>query len=200
MDQMTTEQRKEMLLQQLDLSGLEGWTGANCMSANAVLIKYHDIFSLQTRKLGGTSLMKHEIQVVDDEPSKERLQRLQSPMVEEVRAHVKEMLEVGAIHPSKSPWCNAVVLVRKKDGGLCFCIDFCKLNARTKKDSLSITPHTGGPGESHRGWVFILSGLESRFLADCHVQSIEAVYSLHSREPRIFLSVNICPSGCVILL
>ena len=28
-----------------------------------------------------------------------------------------------------------VVLVCKKDGGLCFYIDFCKLNARTKKDS-----------------------------------------------------------------
>ena len=45
------------------------------------------------------------------------------------------MLEAGAIHPSQSPWCNAVVLVHKKDGGLHFCIDFCKLNARTKKDS-----------------------------------------------------------------
>ena len=28
-----------------------------------------------------------------------------------------------------------VVLVCKKDRGLCFCFDFCKLNARTKKDS-----------------------------------------------------------------
>ena len=56
-------------------------------------------------------------------------------MVEEVRTHMKEMLEVGAIHPSQSPWCNAVMLVRKKHRGLHFCIDFCKLNARTKKDS-----------------------------------------------------------------
>ena len=45
------------------------------------------------------------------------------------------MLESGAIPPSQSAWCNAVVLVRKKDGGLCFCIDFCCLNTRTKKDS-----------------------------------------------------------------
>ena len=27
------------------------------------------------------------------------------------------------------------MLVRKTDGGLCFCIDFCHLNAHTKKDS-----------------------------------------------------------------
>ena len=56
-------------------------------------------------------------------------------MVEEVRAHMREMLEVGGIFPSQSPWCNTVMLVRKKDGGLHFCIDFCKLNTRTKKDS-----------------------------------------------------------------
>ena len=35
----------------------------------------------------------------------------------------------------QSVWGNAVVLLRKKDGGLCFCIDFCCLNAQTKKDS-----------------------------------------------------------------
>ena len=45
------------------------------------------------------------------------------------------MLESGTIRPSQSAWCNAMVLVWKKDGGLCFCIDFCHLNACTKKDS-----------------------------------------------------------------
>ena len=35
---------------------------------------------------------------------------------------------------SQSPWCNTVVFVYKKDGSLCFCINFHKLNARTKKD------------------------------------------------------------------
>ena len=44
------------------------------------------------------------------------------------------MLDGGAIRPSKSPWCNAIVLVRKKDGTLRFCIDFRRLNSRTKKD------------------------------------------------------------------
>ena len=45
------------------------------------------------------------------------------------------MLNSGAIHPSQSAWCNAVVLVWKKDGGLHFCIDFQCLNACRKKES-----------------------------------------------------------------
>ena len=56
-------------------------------------------------------------------------------MVEEVRNHLREMLESGAIRPSQSAWCNTVMLVRQKDGRLCFCIDFWCLNARMKKDS-----------------------------------------------------------------
>ena len=45
------------------------------------------------------------------------------------------MLESGAIRPSQSAWCNAVVLVPKKDSSLCFCIDFHNLNTHMKKDS-----------------------------------------------------------------
>ena len=45
------------------------------------------------------------------------------------------MLESGAIRPSQSVWCNAVVLVWKKDSSLHFCIDFHHLNAHMKKDS-----------------------------------------------------------------
>ena len=57
------------------------------------------------------------------------------PLVEEVRNYLQEMLESGAIRPSQSAWCNAVLLVQKKDGRLWFCIDFCCLNTRMKKDS-----------------------------------------------------------------
>ena len=45
------------------------------------------------------------------------------------------MLDAGVVPLSNSPWCNAVVLVRKKDGSLHFCIDFQRLNALTVKDS-----------------------------------------------------------------
>ena len=37
-------------------------------------------------------------------------------MYEEVKAHIQEMLDIGAVHPSNSPWASVVVLVQKKDG------------------------------------------------------------------------------------
>ena len=39
-------------------------------------------------------------------------------MYKEVREHLKEMLEIGAIWPYYSPWASLVVLVWKKDGKL----------------------------------------------------------------------------------
>ena len=79
--------------------------------------------------------MKHKIKIDDSKPFKECFRCIRPPLLDEVRQHIDEMLEAGAIRPSNSPWCNAVVLVHKKDGGLHFCIDFRKLNAKTKKDS-----------------------------------------------------------------
>ena len=45
---------------------------------------------------------------------------------------------MGAINRGFSPWASAVVLVRKKDGGLGFCIDLCRLNSRTVKNGYSL--------------------------------------------------------------
>ena len=59
-------------------------------------------------------------------------------MYDEVKVHIQEMLDVGAIRPSNSPWASAVVLIHKKDGKLRFCIDLQKLNARTIKDTYSL--------------------------------------------------------------
>ena len=68
-------------------------------------------------------------------PLKDDSDRFPLLLVEEVQNHLWEVLESGAIQPSQSAWCNVVLFVRKTDGGLRFCINFCHLNACTKKDS-----------------------------------------------------------------
>ena len=48
------------------------------------------------------------------------------------------MLRLGAIRKSCSPWASAIVLVKKKNGKLRFCIDLRKLNSKTLKDSYAL--------------------------------------------------------------
>ena len=79
--------------------------------------------------------VEHEICITNSEPFKEQFRHIPPPLLEEVCASLRDMLDTGAICPSQSPWSNAVVLVRKKDGTLPFCVDFRRLNACTKKDS-----------------------------------------------------------------
>ena len=79
--------------------------------------------------------MKHEIKLKDDTPFKDPDRRIPPALYEEVRQRLRDMLDAGAIRPSKSPHSSNVVLVRKKDGALRFCIDFRKLISRTIKDA-----------------------------------------------------------------
>ena len=112
------------LLEKLDLSGLKNRAPRNAEAAKQLVLSYHDAFALEKNELGCTSTVEHEIHIVDSEPFKERFRRIPPLLLEEVCASLRDMLDAGTICPSQSPWCNAVVLVRKKDGTLCFCVDF----------------------------------------------------------------------------
>ena len=96
------------------------------------------MFAVDDLELGKTDLVKHEIKLDNYVPFKEWYLRIPPHQYEEVRKHLNEMLEIGAIRKSNSPWASAVVLVRKKDGSLRFCIDLRKLNARMVKDAYSL--------------------------------------------------------------
>ena len=86
-------------------------------------------------KLGKTSLVQHDIKLDDMTPFKERYCRIPPHQYEEVKKHLQEMLDIGVICRSTSPWASPVVLVCKKDGSLRFCTDLRKLNNRTIKDA-----------------------------------------------------------------
>ena len=128
----------EWLLEQLDLTGLEEWSKDLQEKAKNMLRRNASIFSKHDLDMGRTNLVKHNIVLTDPIPFKERYRTIPPQLFSEVKAHLKEMLDLGAIRHSSSPWASAIVLVRKKDGKLRFCIDLRKLNNRTLKDSYSL--------------------------------------------------------------
>ena len=107
-------------------------------------------------------------------------------MLEEVHNHLQEMLEAGTIQPSQSVWCNAVVLVRKKNGGLCFCIDFGCLNAHMKKDSYPLLRIQEVLESVVGARYFACLDLKFGVLANKNGGGIKTVYCLYSRQFGVF--------------
>ncbi len=59
---------------------------------------------------------------------------LSPPELTAFRKFLEENVQNGFIRPSKSPWGSLVLFIKKKDGSLHLCIDFCTLNRVTEKD------------------------------------------------------------------
>ena len=56
------------------------------------------------------------------------------PELCELKMQLKELLDLGLIRPSVSPWGAPVIFVKKKDGSLRLCIDYRDLNHTTMKN------------------------------------------------------------------
>ena len=135
---MSVEERKKVLLESLNLDGLKDEPPELQQKVREFFSEFHDIFSLHETDLGKALPVKHNIKLTDHAPFKERFRRIPDHLLEEVKTELRNMLRIGVIKPSDSPWANAVVLARKKGGALRMCIDFRKLNLRTVKDAYSL--------------------------------------------------------------
>ena len=87
-------------------------------------LKYHGVFSLEEMEKGSVKGVEHTIDTGDSKPIREAAQRVPFALQEKISEMVKEMLKGGIISESSSPWASPVVIVCKKDGSLCFCIDY----------------------------------------------------------------------------
>ena len=101
---------------------------------NGLFKEFSDVFSQGEDDPGCTPLLKHTIETHG--PPLRQPYRRQNPAVRrEEMAQVQQMLASDVIRPSNSPWASPVVMVKKKDGSLRFCVDFRQLNAATVKDA-----------------------------------------------------------------
>ena len=117
---LSIEERQKLLMELLRQEGgldqLAEWTLVLSQKFEHLLMEYYDIFSLDKNEIGCMDATKHIIELLDEEPFKEKFRWIAPPLLDEVREHLQEMLDGGAIRPSQSAWYNAAVLVRKKDG------------------------------------------------------------------------------------
>ena len=95
----------------------------------------HDIFSKSAYDLGRTGLVKHTTDTGNSRPVKQQLRRQPIAYLLIIDENVKEMLRHDVIEPSTSPWASNVILVRKSDQTLRFCVDYRQVNALSTKDS-----------------------------------------------------------------
>ena len=102
------------------------------------MVEYQHLFALNNLELGCTCIVKHEIKLSNPVPFKDHYHRIPPHQYEKVQNHLQDMLKISAIHKSVSPWASPVVLIQKKDGSLCFCIDFHKLNSHMIQDAYSL--------------------------------------------------------------
>ena len=96
---LTEAERQVLLLHKLDLSGLEAGPTEQAEKACGLLWEYHDIFSLEKHDMGHTKVTKHKIVLKDPDtpPFKERFHRIPPLQVDEVREHLKLMLDAGVV-------------------------------------------------------------------------------------------------------
>ena len=100
-----------------------------------VLRRNADIFAKNSTDLGSTKVATHTIKTGDSPPIKQAPRRVALHRQQVVKQEVKAMLEKNIIEPGDGPWSSPIVLVKKKDGTLRFCIDYRKLNEVTLKDA-----------------------------------------------------------------
>lgn len=55
-----------------------------------------------------------------------------------LQEQLKELIKKGFVRESKSPWSSPVLLTKKKTGDFRMCIDYRKLNEKTKKDAFPL--------------------------------------------------------------
>ena len=133
--QTTSDISDDEFLNMFDLKHLD--SDVRLKTAN-LLLKWKHVFSLNDLDLGLVKGYTHSIELTDDSPFKCRRTHVPHYMVEEVREHLLTMQRSGVIQPSHSQYASPLVLVRKPDSSLRFCVDFRALNARTKRDQFQV--------------------------------------------------------------
>ena len=93
-----------------------------------LLYKYQDVFTDVPKK---TSVTECKIEFTTKEPIRSKPYHVPQAMQNTIKNEVDEMLKLGVIERSDSPYGHPIVIVKKPDGSNRFCIDFRLMNKVT---------------------------------------------------------------------
>ena len=82
--------------------------------------------------------LQMKINLSDTVPVQRTYTSIPKPLYKEVREHIEDMLVKGWIRISKFAYSSPLVCIRKKDGSLRICVDFCQVNSKTVPDKQPI--------------------------------------------------------------
>ena len=95
----------------------------------------HEYTSTLQDAPGQMMLAEHRIDVGQSRPVRLPPYRLPHAYRDMVKEDLRDMEESGVIEPSSSEWASPVVLVKKKDGTMRFCVDYRRLNIVARYDA-----------------------------------------------------------------
>ena len=122
---------EEPRLPDVDLSVL---TPEQRRDAMKMLYEEADAFAMDDEDVGCIEGLQMNIHLTDDQPIQKNYLSIPRPLHPEVKSYIEDLLNINCIRKSKSPFSSSVVCVRKKDGGLRFCVDYRALNQKTVPD------------------------------------------------------------------
>ena len=112
------------------------WCPAACTALENILTEFDVLFMKHKADIGRCTIAKHPVEVEPGAiPHREGARSMSPEKAERANQEVRNLLALGMILPSMSPWASGIVMVKKKNGELCFCCDFRPLNEVTVKDA-----------------------------------------------------------------
>lgn len=103
-----------------------------CIEDFSIVREFPDVFPKELPGLPPEREVEFTIDLIPGaEPISKAPYRMAPLELKELKEQLQELLELGFIRPSVSPWGAPVLFVKKKDGSMRLCIDYRELNKIT---------------------------------------------------------------------